>query len=616
MSSLKKKSSNVAVWVIMLLLIAGLGGFGVSNFGGNATAMATVGDTEIDTNEYYRALDQELRGLAAQTGQRFTLNQAIAFGIDQSVRARLVANAALDNEAARIGLSIGDARVKAEVLASPAFQGPDGRFDRAGYAHALRRSGLNESEFENSIRVETARTILQSAIVDGIAAPASMTDAFLAFNLQQRNFSWIKLDQTTLPQQLPEPTDAQLQAYYDANKAKFTEPEKKRLNYIWLTPDMIVDQVKVDLVALKEEFEKRRDQYFSPETRLVERLVFPDLEAAKAAKARLDSGEATFAELTSERGLELLDIDLGNVAIDDLEQAGEAVFAMDSPGVIGPLQTDLGPALFRMNGILDAQETTFEQARVELQAELALDQARREINASITDIDDFLAGGASLAEVANETDLQFSSIDWAAGDSTGIARYNAFREAAANVSIGDFAEVMVLDDGGIFALEFSEVIAPALNPIAQVMPFVIAGWESREIGKRLTGLSEDLQTRLADGADFTALGFEVIAEQDVLRSDIIEGVAPELIQAVFEMEKGQIKAVTAGGGMILVRLDGISTPDSHDSDLQDQRVGLEQAISQSLAQDIFAAFSGALQNEAGVYINSAAVNAVHAQFPQ
>ncbi len=616
MSSLKKKSSNVAVWVIMLLLIAGLGGFGVSNFGGNVTAMATVGDTEIDTNEYYRALDQELRGLQAQTGQSFTLNQAIAFGIDQSVRARLVAEAALDNEAARIGLSIGDARVKAEVLASPAFQGPDGRFDRAGYAHTLRRSGLNETEFENSIRVETARTILQSAIVNGIAAPAAMTDAFLAFNLQQRDFSWIKLDQSTLPQQLPEPTDAQLQAYYDANEASFTEPEKKRLNYIWLTPDMIVDQIEVDQQALKEEFEKRRDRYFSPETRLVERLVFPNIDAAKAAKTRLDAGEATFAELTAERGLDLLDIDLGNVAIDDLDRAGEAVFAMDGPGVIGPLETNLGPALFRMNGILDAQETTFEQARTELQAELALDQARRQINASITDIDDLLAGGASLAEVANETDLQLSSIDWAAGDSLGIARYNAFREAAETVSIGDFAEAMMLDDGGIFALEFSEIIAPALNPIDQVMPFVIAGWESQEIGTRLTGVSDDLQTRLADGEDFNALGFDVLDAQDVFRTEIIAGVPPELIQAIFEMEKGQIKAITAGGGMILARLNGISTPDSLDSDLQDQRAELEEAISQSLSQDIFAAFSRALQDEVGVYINRAAVNAVHAQFPQ
>ena len=33
---------------MMALLIAGLGGFGLTNFGGSLSTVATVGDTEID----------------------------------------------------------------------------------------------------------------------------------------------------------------------------------------------------------------------------------------------------------------------------------------------------------------------------------------------------------------------------------------------------------------------------------------------------------------------------------------------------------------------------------------------------------------------------------------
>jgi len=615
-SSLKKKTSNAAVWIIMLLLIAGLGGFGVSNFGGSNTSMVTVGDTEVDVNQYYRALNQELRAIQNQTGQPFSLNQAIAFGIDQNVRSRLVTEAALDNEAKRIGLSVGDERVKTEVLAYPAFQGQDGKFDRTAYKASLNQAGMSEAEFEESLRTETARTILQGAIVNGVAAPSAMTDAFLGFNLQRRNFSWIKLDQTSLPEQLAEPTDAQLQDYYQANKADFTEPEKKTLAYIWLTPDMIVDQVQVSEEALKKEYASRKSQYSSPETRLVERLVYPDAEAAKAAKARLDANEATFEELVKERGLELLDIDLGNVAIKDLGQAGKAVFAMEKPGVIGPVTTDLGPALFRMNGILAAQETTFDQARDELQAELALDQARRQINTSITDIDDLLAGGASLADVAAETDMKLASINWAAGDSTDIASYSAFRKAAEAVNMGDYAEVKELGDGGIFALEFTEVIAPALKPIDQVMASVIAGWEAKEVGERLTVLSDDLLARLGKGDEFSALGFDVTDEHDILRSANIEAVPVELMEAVFEMAKGETRSIPADGAVFLVKLDDILPPDAQDPDLETQKTALENGISQALSQDIFAAFNAALQNEAGVYVNRAAVNAVHAQFPQ
>ena len=66
----KKKASrtqtSMLVWVLMAMLITGLGGFGVTNFGGNITSIGKVGDREISLNAYARAVQQELRSLSAQ----------------------------------------------------------------------------------------------------------------------------------------------------------------------------------------------------------------------------------------------------------------------------------------------------------------------------------------------------------------------------------------------------------------------------------------------------------------------------------------------------------------------------------------------------------------------
>ncbi len=614
--SIKKKSANFVVWMILLLLVIGLGGFGVRNFGGRTAAVATVGDTKVDINEYYNSLQQELRSYQAQTGKPIPLSQAIALGIDRNVLARLVTSATLDNENKRIGLSVGDERVRAEILSTPAFQGLDGKFSRDNYRAALKRTGMSEAEYEDKIRAETARTLLQGAIINGTAAPAAMTDAFVEYTRQRRNFSWIKLDASALPEQVPEPTDEQLKAYYDAHKADFTVPEKKRLSYVWVTPDMIVDKIDVSAEDLQKEYDSRADEYQKPERRLVERLIYPDADSAKAAKDRLDAGDATFEDLVKDRGLTLLDIDLGDTTIDTLGDAGKAVFAMDAPGVIGPIETNLGPALFRMNGILPAQTTTLEDVREQLQSELAMDRARRQIAASITDIDDMLAGGASLKEVADETDMQLGQIDWSEGDSDGIAGYNAFREAAAAVQDGDYAEVKDLDDGGIFALEFDETVPPTLKPLDSVMSDVIAGWEKTEIENRLTKLADDLLARLNEGQTMEALGYPVTNEAEILRNANIQGLPFGMIQTVFEMDKGQTKTVDGDGMVYLVHLDDTLPPDENDPDLAKTRSGLETAIAQALSDDIFTAYAGSLQNNARVNINQAAVNAVHAQFPQ
>src|SRR6056297_2165034 len=96
----RRKASNIFVWIILALLIVGLAGFGVSSFGGSVRTLATVGETEIDVEDYARALQSELRTLTQRTGEPVTFAEARAMGIDRRVLQGLLAQAALD-EAAR-----------------------------------------------------------------------------------------------------------------------------------------------------------------------------------------------------------------------------------------------------------------------------------------------------------------------------------------------------------------------------------------------------------------------------------------------------------------------------------------------------------------------------------
>jgi peptidyl-prolyl cis-trans isomerase D len=63
------KGANIFVWIILGLLIVGLAGFGVGGFGGSVRSIGKVGDREITTSDYARALQQEIRAYEAQIGQ-------------------------------------------------------------------------------------------------------------------------------------------------------------------------------------------------------------------------------------------------------------------------------------------------------------------------------------------------------------------------------------------------------------------------------------------------------------------------------------------------------------------------------------------------------------------
>lgn len=609
-----KSGNKFFLWFILILLFVGLIGFGTGGLSGNIRSLGTVGSKDIDVQDYATALRRQVQAFGEQIGTPITFQQAQAIGLDQQVLAGLVTQRTLDNEADRLGLSIGDERVLAQIVTIPGFQTLDGTFDRDTYRLALQQNGLTEAEFETGLREDTTRQILQEAIVGGIPAPDAFAAAVVQYLGERRAVTWASLNADALTAPLPAPTDAELQAQYDANPANYTTPERRQITYVWLTPEMIEGDVTVDEQALRELYEERISDFVQPERRLVERLVFGTEAEAAAAKARLDAGEIDFDALVAERGLDLADIDLGDVGREQLGPAADAVFAAGAGSVSGPFMSDLGPALFRMNAVLSAVEVSFEDATPDLRRELANQRARRIIADAGEGIIDLLAGGATLEDVAANTDLELGTIEWSDGVTDGIAAYDSFRIAAQTVEEGAFPELLDFDDGGIFALRLDGVTPPALQPLSDVRDRVVADWTVAATQAAVLAEAERLATAITAGASFEDQGLMPTVEPGLTRRDFVPGTPQTFLMDVFAMEPGQTAVQDNGDSAIIVRLDSVTPPDAADPAMLAEGDNAAAQAAAGIAEDIFAIFSQTLQAQTPVSIDQAAVNAVHAQF--
>ncbi len=607
--------SKTFVWIILLLLIVGLAGFGATNLSGTVRTVATIGDKEITIEAYSRALQNEMRAFEAQTGSTMPFSQAEQFGLPQQVLSQLVTAKSFDYEAEQLGLSVGDEELAQVLSQIQAFQDANGNFDRDAYRFALQNAGLTEASFEEDMRDETARTILQGAVLSGTTLPQTYVDTLLSYAGEKRAFTYATLDEGSLQTGMPVPTDEEIQAYYDANVDNYTRPETKVLTYAWLTPSMILDTVEVDEETLRTAYEERDAQYNIPERRLVERLVFSDEAAAQDAKTRIDAGETDFETLVSDRGLELADIDLGDATLGSLGAAGEDVFAAEPGTVVGPLQSSLGPALFRVNGVLAAQSTPFEEARDQLRDELALDRARRVIETQAQSYDDELAGGATLEQLASDTEMQIGQIEWAGESEEGIAGYEAFREAAQAIQDGDFPTIEPLGDGGVFALRLDEVLPEAPLPLDAVRDRVRTGWEREQATAALTEAAETLVGQVGEGRTFTDLGLDTQTESGLARNAQVTDLPAGLLAAVFEMEPAQIRILPGNGQVTLVRLDEILPVDPESEESQALADQLREQAANDVAQDLYRALAANIQSRTNVQVNQQALNAVHTQLP-
>ncbi|MCK0170560.1 SurA N-terminal domain-containing protein [Aliiroseovarius sp. S1123] len=608
------KASRTFGWILMGLVMVGLVGFGSTNFGGSGRSIGTVGDTEIDARRYSRELQSELNAFEAQTGQRLTMQQAQAFGVDQQVLARVIAAVALEDETARLGISVGDDHLRARIVDIPAFAGVDGQFDRESYRFALEQSGLTAAGFEQTLRAEVSRQILQAAVTNGIAADDTYVDTLYAFAREARNFTWGELPVSRLTTALPTPTEEELTAYYDANPSAFTLPETKKITYAWLDPQALVSEIVVDEAQIKALYDERNDQYNQPERRLVERLVFGTEADAQAAADAISAGETSFEELVTARDLTLSDIDLGDQSKAQLGAAGEAVFALAETGIAGPILSDLGPALFRVNAILTAQNTPFEDVRNDLNAELAADAARRRVGDMVAELDDLMAGGATLEEISESHNMVLEQVDWTAESSDGIAAYETFRDAAAAAVDGDFPEITLMSDGGVFALRVDALEPSRVQDQTEVAEAVLAGWQAEKRLELLVEEARGLIPSLEGGESLASLGLTEVVEEGQERDAFVEGTPPAFMTEVFEMTAGDWRVIPSADGVILVRLDAVVPVDQYSDEAIAIKASFAAQTAQEIAIDVENAFARAVQTKAGIELNRPMINAVNAQF--
>ncbi len=605
----RSKASNAALWVIMILLIGGLAGFGLSDFGASARTVAKVGDREIEVQEYMRALEVQARQYQQLTGQPLTMEQMTALGLDRAALGQLVREAALENAASTAGLSVGDERVSEQVLAMPGFQTGSG-FDRTIYEQTLRRNGMTVRDFEDQIRASTASSLLRGAVARGVETPGVFVDTLFNYALEERDVTWARLDADDLDTPIAEPTDEELRAVWEETPEPFTLGETRVIDYALLSPEDVASEITVDEEQLRQLYEDNIAEFVLPERRLVERFVFQtDAEAAEAL-ARIESGEVTFESLVEARGISLSDIDLGDVELGDLGAAGDAVFALTEPGIAGPAPSSLGPALYRVNAILSAQETTFEQARADLEAEASADRARRIINDRITEVEDLIAGGASPADLGERAGMTVGQIAWRADITDGIAAYDGFREAAATLQEGAFAEVVQLDDGGIVVPVLVETQPPTVQPFDEVRDEVVTLWEQQATEEALTAQAEAVAERLRGGAEMAGLGLALETDRAVRRDSFIAGTPPTFVETVFAMETDDVSVLSADGEAWLVRLDTVRAPDATTAEAQTQRLSFADQTASDLSQSLLAAFTQAVLDETEVDVNPSAMNLV------
>jgi peptidyl-prolyl cis-trans isomerase D len=620
---MRKASSNwlgkTIMATVMGVLIISFGVWGIADIfkGFGQSTLATVGRTEISINEFRQLYTDKLQQIGRQFGRPLTADQARAFGFDRQVLQQTIAEAALDEEARRLGLGQSDAETMRSIFSDPNFKGITGAFDPVRFQGTIRQFGFSEQRYVAEQRRLSLRRQVAGTISAGLEPPKVLIEALSRFQTEQRAIEYIKLD-TAQAGTIDPPSPEALASYFDDHKAQFRAPEYRKISFAAITPENISKWLEISDEDAKKVFELRRDRIGTPEKREVSQMVFPNVEEAMTARSRITSG-SSFDDLAKERGLNLSDVELGLIAKSAIIDTAiaDAAFSLSSGEVSQPVQGKFGVALVKIGKIEPGVEPKYEAVAADLKKEIAIERARKSVADLRDKMEDERGGGASVIEAAQKLGLAAVTVD--AVDRSGRLPNG---QPAANIPRGlDVvtqafnSDVGVDNDpiqfnGGYVWYDVLGITPSRERNLDEVKDQVEARWHNDQIASRLRTKATEMVQKLDQGGkladEAASAGLKVETASGLKREVSLPGLPATVITATFRTAKDGVGQVPGAGSSewIVFHVTDVSVPPV-DLASEDTKK-LKDNLQRGLTDEQVAQYITKLETELGTSINQAA----------
>ena len=511
LDTLRNSTNTWIVRILIGLLVVSFGVWGITDVFSyrQDDTIVEVDDNEVGLMQYRLLAVQELAALSEEEGERIDFEQAREKGADQDILERLINRALLDNAARRMGLRIGEEQVADVILEAPEFRNAFGEFDRGLFRQILRVNGMNEALYVETQTKAMQRQQILAAVRAGAQVPYRLAELLHLYVGEERIASYLLFSDDAIDE-VETPDEAETRAFYDEEPERFDIPERRSFRILQLEPRQLMDNVEIPDATVLEEYEARKEEFDRPERRRVERLSFPSRAEAEEALQRLEEG-ADFLALAAERGFGPEDEDQGLLARGefDSEAVEEAVFALrEVDDVSGVIEGPLGSAILRLREVAPGEESNFEDIEERIVWDLKYAQAAEEVFAIHDLIEDGLAGGRPLPEIAEELELEIVALE-----RIGRNSRNAEGERPENMPFinGLMREVFATEPGedsvagetpssGFYWFETTEVHPGYTPDFEEAREKVVERWQGDMRRERMEAYAEELEAQLEEGS--------------------------------------------------------------------------------------------------------------------
>jgi peptidyl-prolyl cis-trans isomerase D len=607
--------AKVVIWLIVISFAA----FGIESIllGGGGNSVAEVNGEEISPMELQQAVTTQKRRLIAMMGDQLDPALLDDQRLSSQALQGLINRRLLMQAAGDMGLVISERGIGQVIAGMEDFQ-EGGQFSPDLYKALIAESGYTPAYFKQALREDLVLNQLRAGLSGSeFATPLELTvNARVAG--EQRDVRYVTIPLASF-RQAAEVTDAEIEAFYGENEARFFTEEAVDLDYIELRAEDFYQPVDEKLVL--EAYELEKDTLESRTESRVSHILF---EPGDMQQQRLEQAQAQLADgvefaevagnLSDDLGSSASGGDLGYTSGDAFPAEMEQAIASLEPGIVsGPVETDAGIHLILGTDRRPDAIPEFEAGRDRLRDDIQRNEARVGLLRTVEELKDLSFNADDLEGPASDLDLQVSRADGVTrAGNDGLFASPALVSAAFSEEVleaGHNSEVIELDAGHFIVLRVRAHRQPEVKPLEEVRDPIVAQISDKAARDAVAREARRALAALRDGTGVEQFagdnGYEWQVEIGAGRSN--DMLPPEVLRRAFELPPPRPGdsvtdfVTTAGGDAMVLELVRV-TPGDFDSLPADQQRSLARQVGIEYGSVVDTEFQQALRDEADISV--------------
>jgi len=538
---------------------------------------------------------------------------------DQVLEA-LIRNALITQRTHDLGYRVGHDELREAVQEEPAFQ-IDGQYSPEAAKAALAQAGISLEAYQQQLSTQVQRTQLEGGIRASDFLTPVEQQRLTALENEEREVRYFVLGADQF-KSAAKVDDVAVAAYYKAHQSEYMTPESVHLQYAELRLESLAAQQSLSDQELRAAYEKQRGRLEVAEKRHARHILITGKDDAAAlaqaqqvlaqAKAGKDFGELA-KQYSQDPGSAPNGGDLGWADRNSfVKPFADALFSMKVGEISGPIKTQFGYHIIRLDEIQQGKTKSFEEARPELEAQLRRDHATDRFGEIQEQLQSKLAEGADLGALAQQYNLQQGEVreftKGAGGAPLGAApQLQELLFGDPPLAAGKVGGPVVLGDDRLVLVKVLEHRKPQEKPLAEVHDSIVAALTKEQSTQAALKAAQNAQHELAGGASFDSVARELKVSADpahfIGRRD--PSIPAQVRDAAFALPKPSGKAeyralALSDGGAALVAVSAARVAAAHDAQAQTDR-SLQEA--QQLGTDTVLAYIEEVRRTADVRKN-------------